>query len=444
MSVGQLPALTVIASVPGWGATTWMTQLRDYVQREPSVKTLWATTRSAVAHALLPSSSGEADVLFVDELPLTSSDELWSEFETLANTPDAPKVVVTSLDSPPRIAVEDFTLITEGDLALTADEVDQLAAINGVTAPPRLNAMLAGRYRGNPELARYRFEHLNSGPTAPLWAMSDARLDVHSASILVSRLSQVYRETREKSMLFRIIERAIILRSFSLDHLVEDGDRAHLVYPYFARITALPLGTIDVDSETGMQSFEWSEGVWSYLEQVLGADALVPNMHRALEASQRTEHLSLQVYCLARLGDLAAAEALISDNLRFFLIDPPRFLVQALTDLRWEQTAPHPNLMLLIGDQRVKSTGYAQVSTKYFQAALTVLNAVPATTPFALFRTTNRKLFAAVSLGHRAESRRYLGELVELLGEPESSGLIAAAPHDRYIADRLAAELFNA
>lgn len=442
ISLGQLPPVTVVASLPGWGVTTWMRQLRRHLHLDQQIQTSWVTSREELEGAVASGKAPDVDVVFIDDLLLPDNDPLWESLEAQATRPASPKFVVASLDSPPKSASKVMTVLHENDLALSTDEVYQLAAINGVSVPPGLFAMLAGRYRGNPELARSHLEQLNSTGQAAVWASSDVRLDIHFASLLSDRITQMASSERADSSLLQALLRASTMRWFSVDLLSVGQDSADAVASHFDRLAALPLGYTRLDGDTGAQVFEWSEGVWDLLQRAGKARQFVPALVPAVNAARSTGHVSLELYSTVETGDLVAAEALVSDNLRFFLLNPPRVLVQAITDLRWEQVSTHPNLLLFIGTHRVRSTGYMQVALRYFQSALKVLNVRDPLTPIERFFIKNRQLYAAVSIGDRAQTLRLLREVTDLVDESADGNLLATTMDERVLADRMTAEMY--
>ncbi|WP_238581594.1 helix-turn-helix transcriptional regulator [Demequina aestuarii] len=441
MALSDLASLTVIATIPGWGRTTWMRQCRAHLIAAEGARTAWIGSQRALED-LVNASPEALDVVFIDDAVVTAGDERWQHIAALTRAPSRPRVIVSSLDCPPPLPGHDVRVLTERDLAFTPDEVDRLAAANEVSAPPGLYAALATRYRGSPTLARRHLERLRANEHSAPWAGPDTRLDIHLARELISRVLSRSPSTPAESSLVTVITRASRFRRVSVDLLsLPDVDEAEIA-SHFARLTALPFGDIEVDSETGQTVFEWSEQVWTLVEQERRAEGLEVRLRDALATTRARGHLAMQPYYLVRLGEFSAADALVYDHFRYFLLATHDVTVQAIQDVPWRTLKAFPSLLLLLGELRMRATGSASEAVTYHAAAAKALATVAADTPFERLRLTTRRMFASVSLGERAETRRHLDTVVELLGESPGDGVLAECVHDPSIMTRLAAEMY--
>lgn len=437
----DLAAITVVATIPGWGRTTWMRQSCAHLSTVANVRTVWLGSRRGLED-YLAHPSDDAQIIYIDEAIVSHSDPAWRDVAALTDGPSRPRIIVSSLDCPPPLPGREVRVLTERDLAFTPDEVDRLAAANNVSAPPGLYAALATRYRGSPVLARRHLERLRSSAANARWSSPDTSLDIHLATELTAQVLSGSAATPRDSALIRLVMKAGCLRRVSMDLLDVYGDPEIDMAAHFSRLTALPFGHIEVDSETGQTVFEWSEPAWAMIERQRTPERIIARHAEALTATREAGQLAMQAYYLVRLGKFHEADALVNDNLRYFLLATPDVVVRALQDVPWAILQGCPHLLLLLGELRMRATGSATESATYHSAAAKTLVTLTADTPFERLRVTNRRMFAAVSLGERAETARLLAAVVELLGESHGDGVLAEAVHDPYIGERIAAEMY--
>ncbi|MDE0572699.1 LuxR C-terminal-related transcriptional regulator [Demequina sp. B12] len=441
-SLRDLATITVIAALPSWGATTWMRQCQARIESHTGTKTWWFTNRRGIEETIADPASASAPVYFISKVELTDDDPLWEQLVALTQLPHRPRVVVRSLDLPPPLPVDDVHVMTEADLALSAVEVTCLAQLNEIDAPATMYASLTGRYRGNPALVRRRLEMLRTAEGSSPWADPDVRLDLHLVTELATRFIDVQPERRDSSTMMQLLRRASHLRRASAELLTGAHHDRTTVHANFERIRMLPLGTHEVDPETGQSVMEWHPEVWEAVQRYRSPDANLAALRDGLAATQANDHLGMQVYYLLALGQVGQAESLIWKNLRFFLLSPPAVIIQAITAVPWAQLRHFPAMLLIAGEYRSRQTLTPAVSEQFYLAALSQLAMRRPRSPFEKLQVVTRQVMAHMSLGQRSDTMRLLAEVEELLGDNSHPGLLSLAAKDATVAENLAAEMY--
>lgn len=164
----ELPALTVLATLPGWGRTEWMRQCRArLVDRSPESSLPWVTHRGDAIESLTTASAGA--VVFVDDVVIGRDDPLWS---TIAHAVErGARVVVSSIDSPrAEPTAASVRILDERDLRFTPGEITELVDAEGIPVGTDTRDDLDIRLKGAPHLVRRQLERLRARHGERVWA----------------------------------------------------------------------------------------------------------------------------------------------------------------------------------------------------------------------------------------------------------------------------------
>ncbi|WP_061962552.1 helix-turn-helix domain-containing protein [Demequina flava] len=438
----ELPTLTVIATLPTWGASTWMRQCDDFLQKSDGAVTRRLSSRRALWDAASQGKQAAVDVYFVNIPAITDIDDVWDGVSALLALAGRPRVVIRSLDHPPEMGWSSVDVLTEADLSMTEDELHALARVNGVEGPPHIIRGLATDFRGHPGLARRQIELMASSRGQSPWSNPDARLDTHLASILMTRYLGTHAGTPLNSTMLTVLLRASRQRRVTANRLVRAGDKPARVHSCFERMAWLPLGTVDVDTESGETVFEWRPGVWNKYMAERTPEEQSSVLTEALTIARSEGHLSMQVYYLIELKRFSEAEAIVWANLRHFLLAPPDTVQRAITEISWDDVSTHPSLLLVAGEYRSRATADPMPWKHYFSTAQALLNLRKPSDAFEHLQVSARELMATASMGNRKETVRLLATIEELLQDEREPGLLSRASQDPDIARRLAAEMY--
>lgn len=434
-----LAGLTVLASMPGWGRSTWISQCRAHLHSQ-GIETLQLNSRNAVSAFLQAADTTPAITVFIDDVIMVDSDELWAELiSVLAGQPRI-RMVVSSLDYPPPEAdTLDLRLLDERDLAMSPTEIEQLAAQVVPGAPADLTGSLAEQSRGCPVLVRRHLDRYRQAKEETTWINPSVPLEK-------SRLTDIFEArqgTLHQSSYLELFARATSFRRFGAAFF--DGEDAALNERFrvqFTRLENSPLGVMETDDESGERLFEWKETTWRALESLTSDEQRRRGFTHALERTAASGHITMQLYYLLRLRLYDQAEELVFENLRLFLLTTPVPCYQELRNTLEELLSGYPNLVLLFTELKSRRRGEHIGSIALLSSGLKQLSRQQGTSGFDRFRILTRQTFAGVSLGDRAGTQHRLASIVEMLGTDERAGLIHLAANDDRIASALAAEAY--
>lgn len=438
----DLAPLTLVCALPGWGGSTWMRQLGDYLELTDGCTVRWLRSRPLVDKALKSTETHHADVIVIDDLTMTAADPLWPAILGMAATDGAPALVVRCLDLPLSLEREAAVVITEADLALSLEDIEQLSTLNQAAIPPGLHMTLASRYRGNPSIVRQRLER--STPGAPMrLAHSDARLDVDLAADLAARLTHIAPAMQVASPMLNVLRQACGSRRVSLGVLHADGFDDATLREQFTRLTTQPFGTLDLDVETGETVLDWSDEVWALLGRIIDPTTRRELRERTLAASRATGHITMQLMTLLALSRYGEADRLVFDHFRFLSEQTPALLARAVTSIPLDAIRACPSLCLLAGHVRL-TTPEAVPSTysPYFDRAIAGYARREAADAVDTLRIALRRAYASVSNGDRAGARRSLALVTDILASDADDSVLALAATRPDIARTLTAEAY--
>ena len=436
----EMAAVTVIATLPSWGATTWIDQQRRLLSRHGQARTRLVGSRTGARRALTSEALADVDVLLIDDVPLTVGDDLWNAISRAARVSDA-RIVVWSLDCPPPMEGVDLRVLTEADLALEASEVSELALLNDVQCPPGMISTLSTRYRGNPTLTRVRLQRLATAGQLRAFSNPDDRLDVHLANETFALGAGTLTTAWQKSAMATVLDKASSLRRVSLGTLSALIDDEIDVHAHHRRLLSLPFGIVESDETWGGYAFQWSDPVWSHFDDVRGKEHRDAAKRRAVDACRTTGEHTLELFTLVDLGELDAAEALAHDRLQYFLLTVDDPLAHAALTVEWDSLSRCPSLLLLIGGHHSRAFGSHNDAKVYYTAALEAMEAAHPSTPFERLRLATRRAYAHSSLGQRDRALRSLEACQELLDGDSDNAVLRASKRVPYVAEHIAAEL---
>ncbi|MFV0286211.1 MAG: LuxR C-terminal-related transcriptional regulator [Demequina sp.] len=443
----DLAPLTVIALLPGWGASTWLRQAAQFLDRTEGVTVRRLSTRAAAVEALTQVAeldTPRAEALVIDGLIVGAHDPLWELIKDRLAAPAPPKVFIRSLDVPEGRDVESTTVLTEADLALPLAKIEGLARVNGAQVPPGLLEVLASRYRGNASIVRHRLERSSArGPES--WPHADATLEVQLAADLGGRLIAAGADALERSTTLTVLWRALGMRRVDATLVAGDGIADDTARKAFHRLTLQPFGEVDVDPATGEATFEWHEAIWDLIDRRIPAEVRTAMRDHAVVAARREGNAAAELVTLLVQGKLAEADAVAFEHFRLLAEHAPAVLGQVLATFSLDSLRPYPSLLLCVGHlQLIQPTRSPGAYHQFLDAALDGFARVRPLTPFEVLRVTLRQAYAHVSRGDRDATARSLRLVDQLLGSEGDAGVIADAAVEPEIASRLAGELYLA
>ncbi len=429
----DLPPLTVVAALPGWGRTEWMRACRErIVARDDAPATVWLTRRADV-EALLASPPAPDAVCFLDDVLLTHDDPLWTAVADAA-TPGC-RFVVSSIDSPE--AGLGARVVDERALRFTAEEIDALLLANRVTVGTDTRDDLDVNLQGCPALVRRQLERLQVRRGDRVWAS----LDFTFERALLDHL--LHRDVAPESTLLRVLRHGTGFRRFSAALVASDELTAADAAAQFDRLDALPLGSFDVCDETGERDWVWSAAAWRALDDLQPPRQRAGALAAALARSRAAGRVTVQLFYLLALGRIEDAELLVFDQYRRFLLFTDAATQEALLGDA-PAVSGSPSLMLLGCELRLRTRGAAPQNKVDAAQCYDLFAPPPLASAVDRFRLHCRRAMAAAYAGRRATALHHLAKLADQLDPDEPSRLRYAASGDRAVAARIAADLFLA
>lgn len=442
----DLPALTVLASLPGWGRTEWMRAAANRIQQiDPECGTQWCTSREEVVHVLEGSAPAEGRrVIFIDDVLAHWNDPLWGALTRAAEENRGLSFVVSSLDAPlpSLLGGVRVQVLDERDLRFTEDEILALVAANGITVGTDTRDDLVARMRGCPWLVRGQLERVRARRASDVWAS----LAFVFEPALVARIDAQVGSDEERSGIFlRMLRDGTLFRSFALDLLDPAPDSAteQAMLAQLDRLEAIPFGTVDIDDETGHRGYVWSEAVWREIELRVSAADHLRRLREAFERTKQSGRITASLFYLLAAADYAAAEELVFDQFRRFLIFTDGVTQSALLAVDESDLLQYPSLSLLASELRLRARGANAQSIREAENTLRTLVLDGGDPPLRRFRVLCRLAMAAALAGHRRQSVSFLERVADAVA-PGGSVILREADRSRETADRVAADLFLA
>lgn len=429
----QLPALTVLSALPGWGRTEWLRQCAARIAlREPDTMVLQPSHR-AEAGAILESAPAGAVVL-LDDVLLGRDDPLWAVVTDAAAR--GVRVVADAIDTP-RTAhgPASIRVLDERDLRFTTDELSELLDAEGIPVGTDTRDDLDLRLKGCPRLVRRQLERLRARHGERVWAGIALTVERPLVDTVVTLAT-----AHPESTFLGLLRRGAGFRRFSstLVGSEDDVDAAQ-----FDRLEAVPLGSFDVCDETGEQDYVWTTAAWQGFDDIFSRREREHQLEAALRRTAEAGRVTAQLFPLLDLGRVDDAERLVFDEYRRFLL-----FTDAVTQevLLAESTAVsgHPSLMLLAGELRLRTRGANPRTVVDAAQCYDLFAPAPTASAVERFRLHCRRAMAAAYAGRRATAVRHLDKLADQLDPGQPSRLRHAAAADRGLAARIAADLFLA
>lgn len=400
----DLPSLTMLATTPGWGKTTWMRQCADHLAPE---KATWV--RSVVElrrmHAECDSQP-ENGLLFIDglEADLSVDPMLWDLVLGLAaNTGN--RIVVSCYDVPSRVRAEALVL-DERNLAF-----DDRARI----------ALLELLHAGNLGLDMFVFpESMRGCPWIIGRDLSRFHRGADDRSWIASELdpdSLFYKDLRARTEFLQSgIGRALIavggLPKFT-EALLGAVDPDAEGTDFFARMSAWPIFEMAVDDEFGEDALEWTPAAWRTMSVVCFAEEHQDALRAGLRAERDRESVIGEVRSLLLLGRYAEAEEIAEHELRRLLMFASHRLV-ATGAPEVSDPVRYPALALLHVELHTRDQGNSEAMKSI---AISAARSLAGRTSPSLLGELERSAtvsFGAVSGGDRVLAGRFLAHFLEL------------------------------
>lgn len=436
----SLPAVTVLASLPGWGRTEWMRSCRARLDAAGR-STAWISSRSALSELL--AAPRAHTTYFIDDVLRTGGDAQWPELLACAERAEV-HVVVSCFDIPDVAGTHttdvEITVLDERDLRFTDDEIARLVSANALTIAPEARDELTLRLRGCPALVRTQMERLFARRQQQVWASLAPTLERG----LVARLLDASNADLAHSTFVGMLRRGGAFRRFSTGLLARGASLSGAASTtssdaaQFDRLAAIPLGEIDVDDETGAADFVWAPAAWQAWS---GPDA--PQRRAQLTSTIATlaadGRITGQLYPLLELQRVDEADALVFDQFRRFLlfIDAPTQDALLAMDV-----GPYPSLLLLTGELRLRTRGANAQTVRGAERCIEAFAPESSDDGLMRFRLHCRRAMAAAYAGRRALAVRHLETVADQLNRDAGSSVRRVADQDRATAGRIAADLF--
>jgi DNA-binding CsgD family transcriptional regulator len=422
----ELPQLTVLAALPGWGRTTWLHQCDDYLAEHlPEVERHRAVTRRQLATLLAQEPPAEGiRVVFADSLVSAANDELWAEIRDALVADQSLRLVLSTVDTPSADVtreVETLTL-TERELAFDRGEVERLATLLTGRDEVAVDAIVGEGLRGQAELVMNRLTAFAANVTPAAWKSS-----LH-ASDPVSYDEFRRTATAEPSLLWRVLERMRDLYAFSARQLrlhVAEGDVGLDLDAVYERLAMLPVFEHTTNAETGEAQLEWQPSVWAELHAEMSPEQRREGDARALATVRAHGGNLQQLHYLLRLGRADDAERLVGDRYHSLLIALDGTMARYLAEVRVD-TPRYPALGLLQSEVRLGLGSTRRELRDQLEQSLSTLRGQTASNVEDEFGRAALLAYASSVVGERSRTARYLEYAAEL-----SEGMLEVAAQDR-------------
>lgn len=436
------PPLIVLAALPGWGKSVWMRQFAEHLARTSSGTRALTLDGRRPLESFLESEEqpGASTTVFVDDSTLTASDPLWSRIAEVAGP--SVRFVIATLDIPTTELLKgtETRVLDELELRFSDDELVGVIVANASALASDTRDALSIHLRGCPFLVRRQIERVNARSASRLWASVEFTFE---GGLIDHVSSAVTSAESANSAMMGLLRTGSRHRRFSAEIIAHEdhhGDwRAQ-----FSRLQAIPLGEFDIDDETGQNDFVWSDGAWQKILSLLSAADRDRNLRIGLARATADGRITTELYYFLQLGEFEAADALVYDQMRRFLLFTNAITQDALLAVPSDDLAAFPHLLLLASELRTRAQGANLVSLHDAQRSLSVLPRTRHESPIGTFRMLCRRGMAAAFSGRRELAIDCLQRIAECVDRTDGSAVLRAADRDRAIADRLAADLFLA
>lgn len=436
------PAIIVLAAAPGWGKSVWMRQFAAHLARErPSTRVVTLAGRQSLESLLEAVEQPEASTtVFVDALSLTYGDALWPKIAATAGP--SMRFVIATLDTPALELLEgaEVRVLDERELHFSQEELTAVIAANASALASDARDALSLHLRGCPFLVRRQIERVNARKATKLWASVEFTFE---GGLIDHTIASVAPDVQAASAFIGLLRAGARYRRFSAEMIARD-DHQGALSAQFPRLRASPLGEFDTDDETGQDDFVWSTGAWQKILALTSRAEQERDSRLALSRATFDGRITTQLYYLLQLGEYEAADALVYDQMRRFLLFTNAITQDALLAIPAEDLASRPHLLLLASELRLRAQGANLVSLHDAQRSLSGLPRTSHESPIGTFRMLCRRGMAAAFSGHRDIALDCLQRVAESVDRADGSAVLRAADRDRAIADRLAGDLFLA
>ncbi len=416
----HLPQLTALATLLGWGRTTWIQQCESHVRANlPTVETERAFTRAQLVKLLNKPQGTEARVIFADALLSAADDDLWPVIvEALSANPQV-RLVISSVDVPRADLVGplDYLVLTERDLAFTRAEVREYVELTTGTQQDALTVAVSEGLRGMVELITRRLRAQLDHQDRYGWGNVETSPEVHALNLL-RRPAGVTLPLISKT--WQILQRMKELRSFSATQL-----HAHLggselaegidLDEVFIRFRNFPFFTVENDVTTGDELLVWQHTAWQQVGAEVSEEVRRQQIERGLATIRRSGGIVAQTYYLIALEKFDEANYTVTHNYQHFIGALDAVTAAVIGDVTI-QASIHPALALLQADIRIRNGLNERDLREPLDQALTALRAVTAADVESEFARTALLAHTSAFVGDRPRVLRYLDYADELSG----------------------------
>ncbi|MCI2178020.1 MAG: helix-turn-helix transcriptional regulator [Ancrocorticia sp.] len=471
LDVFMIPRFSVLAALPGWGKTTFLTQTTRRA-RAASIPFIWLVSRDTVESFLQRDGTDHPVYVFIDDVLTTATDPLWIALGDYAARHPKYRFMVSSIDIPTFKAPDsvDVTVRSEELLGFRPSELVTLFNLNGAqtsitpllekTDSPRIRALRC------PAIVRSYLETTTNPQHVGGWpGLAD-----HSGVAVLEELRKIPPAIWRESVMLQMLYQLASFRRASTHMLVSAqrlyhgdatavsriGDTAArgpavalkqsdvpitVFTAHFDRLEHLPLGAITTDQETGQRMFEWYDDVWKEIRKNSLYSHNWISLDQASEVSSQTGYTALRLFYTLETGNVDAAERDAYQNYRYWIVSADALTYEKLWSLPWHDIATRPGLLLLLGTLHIKNTGSVPQAKRFLLQALRLLEKLPTQTPHDQFVALTRRLHAHVLLGERRPASRILTSIWDMI-RPGPDNIVNDLVSDDEAREGFAANLF--
>jgi DNA-binding CsgD family transcriptional regulator len=409
-----LPQLTVLATLLGWGRSTWIQQCDAHIREEqPDVATEWAYTRAQLVELLHQPRGDEHRVILADALLSAADDALWPVItEALAENPQV-RLVISSVDVPRAdlIGHLDYLVLTERDLAFNRAEVREYVELTTGSNHEALTIAVSDGLRGMIELISRRLRaHLDQHDRLG-WGIAESSPEVHALN-LIRRPAGVTLPKLSKT--WQILQRVKEPRAFSAMQLhthlggTELADGIDLD-EIFIRFRNFPFFTVENDIDTGDELLVWQHAAWQQVGAEVPEEVRREQLETGLTTIRRSGGIVAQTYYLVALERFDEANRIVTHNYQHFIAGLDAVIGDATLHANI-----HPALAVLQADIRIRSGLAERDLREPLDQALNALRAVTAADVESEFARTALLAHTSAFVGDRPRVLRYLEYASEL------------------------------
>ncbi|WP_217135824.1 hypothetical protein [Leucobacter chinensis] len=411
----NLPPLTVLAALPGWGKSVWIAQCLAYlalcdislsVTRVRNLQELEGLCRDTVTADRLISWDAEQP-----------SDEDWEGIARFLQTQPAVRLIVTTLDEPPRDALTEETLVLrEGDLAFSEEELEGLERLLTDEGMLFDLTLRSGSVLGCPYLVGQRIRGLRAHAHTGVWkAANDGDVLLLHAHLW----SRMKRLDVAHTQIAKLFDTLSALRTIPFDIVETLTESPEISLIFWERLQHVPLFESGTDDEGRCKKLTWKPAAWNaFTASELLADTR-QRLRQGLERITETGRIAARLLYLLELDELATAEHLVRSEYRWFLVYIDVETANALEQLSSISARREPALTLIRTEMRLRRQGFSVQLRADAEEAWRSLASQTGLTVQTELERAGLLAYAAALAGLRAHVLRAIVHVQELVNEAE-------------------------